>query len=270
LTVAIGSKLVEIAIDLIRNFAWYASVIIILHFAERRWPAGEAPTFRDQAFNFFLALSGALSLTAVSTIAPFAMTFVRACGLEKLVLREWTPHNAPEWIAGALFFAFAWDLFQYWFHRLTHSFQALWFTHALHHDSAVLNSTDAIRHTIWYGLLQGIFVGVPLLIIGAYNVLHLYAGILLFSTWGFYNHANIRLGHGRMTPVVSGPQFHRIHHGVDPMYHNKNFAAFFPVIDIIFGTYQSPAPGEFPLTGLPNRAQARGGARRIVSALLGY
>jgi sterol desaturase/sphingolipid hydroxylase (fatty acid hydroxylase superfamily) len=43
---------------------------------------------------------------------------------------------------------------------------------------------------------------------------------------------------------------HRIHHAVDPTFHNKNFADALPIFDIIFGTYHRPAKDEFPGTGL--------------------
>ncbi len=72
----------------------------------------------------------------------------------------------------------------------------------------------------------------------------------MFRLWGYFNHANIRLNLGVLTPVISGPQWHRIHHSIRPEHRNRNFATFFPVIDIIFGTYYRPAPDEYPETGL--------------------
>jgi len=262
-------KLIQCALNLAKSFAWYGAVILALHSVERRWPAGPRTTVREQGFNFLIALLLSLSMTAINAVAPLAATIVRQLGITHPILADKIPHTAAGWIAGALLYAFVWDFFQYWFHRLQHRVGALWFMHALHHDSRTLNGTDALRNTLWGGLFQSVFIGVPILIVGADQVLHLYAGILLFSCWGFYNHANVRISHGPLSTVLSGPHFHRIHHGIDRRYHNKNFAAFFPVIDIIFGTYKGPVNGEVPVTGLSDRMQARGGLLSATSAMLG-
>ena len=50
--------------------------------------------------------------------------------------------------------------------------------------------------------------------------------------------------------VITGPQYHRIHHSFQLEHLDKNFAAFFPIWDILFGTYYHPGKDEFPSTGL--------------------
>ena len=252
-----------------KSFLIYSCVVLLLCMVERRWPAGPFANLRDQIFNFILAFLVAVLLTAVNVLLPVAEFISRHAGVEIQFLRGWTPQTVTGWLAGALCYALIWDFLQYWFHRLQHSFTPFWFLHALHHDSTALNSTDAIRNTLWAGVLQGIFIGVPMTLIGANHLLHVHAGLVLFSVWGFYNHANIRVSHGPLTPIISGPQFHRIHHGVDPQYHDKNFAAFFPVIDVVLGTYKAPAAGLFPATGLADRPQARGGPKAVLVAMLG-
>ena len=72
----------------------------------------------------------------------------------------------------------------------------------------------------------------------------------MFRLWGVVNHANLRLNFGIFIPLISGPQWHRIHHSIEPEHQDKNFAAFFPFIDIIFGTYYRPQKDEYPDTGL--------------------
>jgi sterol desaturase/sphingolipid hydroxylase (fatty acid hydroxylase superfamily) len=73
----------------------------------------------------------------------------------------------------------------------------------------------------------------------------------MFRLWGFVNHSNIRLNLGPLTPVISGPHWHRIHHSINQEHYDKNYATFFPFIDIIFGTYHKPERDEYPQTGLP-------------------
>jgi sterol desaturase/sphingolipid hydroxylase (fatty acid hydroxylase superfamily) len=76
----------------------------------------------------------------------------------------------------------------------------------------------------------------------------------VLTSWLFFTHANLRLRLGILTPVICGPQLHRIHHSIMPEHLNKNLAQFFPVLDILFGTYYAPARNEFPSTGTPGLA----------------
>jgi sterol desaturase/sphingolipid hydroxylase (fatty acid hydroxylase superfamily) len=69
-----------------------------------------------------------------------------------------------------------------------------------------------------------------------------------------FTHANVKLRLGVLTPLIVGPQVHRIHHSRLPEHQDKNFAQYFPVIDKMFGTYHAPGPDEFPPTGTPHLA----------------
>jgi sterol desaturase/sphingolipid hydroxylase (fatty acid hydroxylase superfamily) len=60
----------------------------------------------------------------------------------------------------------------------------------------------------------------------------------------------VRLPLGPLTPVFGGPQYHRVHHSILPEHHDKNFAAFFPIWDIIFGTAYLPKKNDYPPTGI--------------------
>jgi sterol desaturase/sphingolipid hydroxylase (fatty acid hydroxylase superfamily) len=76
-------------------------------------------------------------------------------------------------------------------------------------------------------------------------------GVFL-GVWGYVIHMNFRLYLGPLATVLGGPQGHRIHHSLEPQHVNKNFAAFFPVWDILFGTFHRPRRGEYPRTGVAN------------------
>src|SRR5258706_15193675 len=80
----------------------------------------------------------------------------------------------------------------------------------------------------------------------------LWSGLLL---WGYFIHLNLRLPLGPLTPVLGGPHLHRIHHSRLPEHQDKNFAAFFPIFDLLFGTYYPPSRAEYPATGLINGEQ---------------
>jgi sterol desaturase/sphingolipid hydroxylase (fatty acid hydroxylase superfamily) len=149
----------------------------------------------------------------------------------------------------ALFFAIVWDTWQYWVHRSQHAFSLLWETHKFHHSETAFNSSTQARHHISSTFLL-LALYLPVLIIFGSQGPHYLGAFMMFRLWGFVNHMNVRLDLGPITPFIAGPQWHRIHHSIYPEHHDKNFAAFFPVIDIIFGTYYKPRKGEHPPTGL--------------------
>ncbi|MBC8030754.1 MAG: sterol desaturase family protein [Pyrinomonadaceae bacterium] len=157
-------------------------------------------------------------------------------------------------LAGQLIFAVAfavvWDIWQYWVHRLQHTNNFLWQTHKFHHTDTALNSTTQARHHALHNL--PVLIGyLPIILLFGPQQPHFVAAFLMFRLWGFVNHANVRFNFGPLTPVVAGPQWHRIHHSIQTQHLNRNFATFFPFIDILFGTYYAPQKGEYPPTGSP-------------------
>ena len=113
-----------------------------------------------------------------------------------------------------------------------------------------MNASTAIRHH-WLEM----FIRIPAVMIPmaiAFKLDPFPTGALgaLFTTWGYFIHANLRLQMGSLSPLIGGPQVHRIHHSRLGEHRDKNFAAFFPVWDILFGTYYHPKRDEFPATGI--------------------
>ena len=153
-------------------------------------------------------------------------------------------------LAYGLCFVVIFDFFYYWFHRLQHQSSILWVQHKLHHSEESLNVTSSDRHH-WLEIWMRIF----LILIPMQWLIELKVGSLgmIWSTlllWGYFIHMNLRLDLGPLTPVLAGPQLHRIHHSNRAEHKDKNFAAFFPVYDVMFGTYWRPAKDEYPTTGL--------------------
>lgn len=143
------------------------------------------------------------------------------------------------------------DIIFYWYHRAQHRFAFLWALHELHHSDTELNVTTSMRTYFLERPLQAIIISLPIsYVLGTGGVV--FATIVLM--WLFFTHANLRLHLGWLTKVICGPQTHRIHHSVLPAHRDKNFAQFFPCIDILFGTYHHPAKNEFPSTGTTHLA----------------
>jgi sterol desaturase/sphingolipid hydroxylase (fatty acid hydroxylase superfamily) len=168
------------------------------------------------------------------------------------------PNLLPEsgWSRIGLLIVFAFvpllvsDFFYYWFHRLQHANRWLWEQHKLHHTDEAVNVTTSLRHHWLEDGLRGIFIALPMGML--LKIAPVEAGIVTMFTsqWGYLIHANIRLPLGPLSGVFLGPQAHRIHHSLEREHLNKNFAAFFPIWDILFGTFHRPRRGEFPDTGV--------------------
>lgn len=149
----------------------------------------------------------------------------------------------------ALVFALVWDLWQYWVHRAQHAWPVLWETHKFHHSETALNSSTQARHHLAHHLLM-LVLYFPVLVLFGVLAPHAMAAFAMFRVWGFVNHANMRVHLGVLTPIVAGPQWHRIHHSTHAGHQDRNFATFFPFIDLLFGTYYAPQRDEYPPTGL--------------------
>jgi sterol desaturase/sphingolipid hydroxylase (fatty acid hydroxylase superfamily) len=208
-------------------------------FLESIWPAEEGQSVRGRLRNIlYITLFFVLGLSFMSLLSlwfhPSAPT-LQTQGIGTLVL-----------ILGTLFLS---DLLFYWYHRFLHKTKWAWPIHELHHADTQLNATSSLR-TYWFELpVQAVFIALPTrLLLGTDPDLQLLM-MAITTTILFFTHANLKLHLGPMTKVVAGPQVHRVHHAIEQKYQDKNFAQFFPVLDIIFGTYYNPHKQEFPKTG---------------------
>ncbi len=252
-----------------RELIWLALAAITIGFAEFRWPAEARSSYAARLGNVLIGVFVVASLTFLSPILGATSEWLRAQGLIGLVFGNWKPAGALGLVASTLVFVFVWDFFQYWFHRAEHTFAILWPVHALHHEEERVNFTTSQRNTIWSAIFGFLFTLLPTLIVCGVDLLSVAGGYVFFNVYGHFNHANVRLHLGRLTPAFSGPQWHRLHHGRDAEYFNKNFAAFFPIYDILFGTYRAPKRDEYPATGLSDRPQAPVRALPMLRAVLG-
>jgi sterol desaturase/sphingolipid hydroxylase (fatty acid hydroxylase superfamily) len=161
-------------------------------------------------------------------------------------------HNLLEKILGVILYFLIVDFFYYWLHRLQHTTPFLWEQHKFHHSEVSMNVTTTRRVHWLEELLIIAFIVMPMSVL--FDIKPIAAGVLAFIEilWLQFIHLNLRLELGILSAIIVSPQHHRIHHSFATEHLDKNFALFFPIWDIIFGSYYHPRKGEFPPTGLTN------------------
>lgn len=142
------------------------------------------------------------------------------------------------------------DFFQYWFHRLLHENRALWQIHVLHHSDEHMNVTTAQRSHVFELLLTPIFITLPMALLFKLPPVTIATVSLIPYAYLFFTHANLRVGYGPFWWLLVSPDYHRIHHSIETQHRDKNFANWFPIWDIVFGTSWKPGPGENPRMGV--------------------
>jgi alkylglycerol monooxygenase len=139
------------------------------------------------------------------------------------------------------------DLAYYWFHRVSHEVNLFWAGHVVHHSSEEYNLAVALRQTAVGGVLSWVFY-IPLALLGMSltQFATCYALNLIYQFW-IHTRAVGRLPRWAEA-VLNTPSHHRVHHGVNPEYQDRNYAGVFIVWDRWFGTFTAEA--QEPVYGL--------------------
>ncbi|WP_212743027.1 sterol desaturase family protein [Sphingopyxis sp. 2PD] len=142
----------------------------------------------------------------------------------------------PLWLQTIILMLLA-DLIFYAMHRLFHTVPALWRIHAIHHSISDLDWLAAYRiHPLDQILTKGASL-IPAFALG-FSDAALAIFFVVFQWHTLLLHSNVRIGFGPFSWLVASPCFHHWHHANDPAHWNRNFAAQFPLWDILFGTAQ--------------------------------
>ncbi|MGQ0704224.1 MAG: sterol desaturase family protein [Gemmatimonadales bacterium] len=145
----------------------------------------------------------------------------------------------PAWPTGPLTWVVVFlldDLAYYWMHRFSHTVNLLWAGHVVHHSSEEFNLTVALRQSSVHGLFSWLFympiafLGVPVTV---WLVCH--AVNLIYQFWIHTREVN-RLG--PLEWILNTPSHHRVHHGINPEYQDRNFGGTLIVWDRLLGTFE--------------------------------
>lgn len=135
----------------------------------------------------------------------------------------------------ALLFVLA-DLCYYWAHRKSHEISLFWGGHVVHHQSEDYNLSVALRQGSFQVIWTTAFY-LPLAVIGFDTLSFVFVSALV-TIYQFWIHTE-KIGRlGPLEWIFNTPSHHRVHHGRDPKYIDKNHAGVFIVWDRMFGTFQ--------------------------------
>lgn len=125
----------------------------------------------------------------------------------------------------------------YWSHRLRHLFW--WRFHQIHHAPQRLVATSAARLHPLDELLDGLLIGLALLVAGFdWRVFAWVGPVTLLYT--LVSHLAVDASFGPLGLLLVSPRFHRFHHALRRARPGVNFAGMFPLWDWMFGTYHMP------------------------------
>ena len=128
------------------------------------------------------------------------------------------------------------DFFFYWAHRVAHRVRLVWATHQAHHSSEYFNFATALRQK-WNNSAE-IVAWLPLPLLGVPPAL-VFLGFSVSLVYQFFVHTErVDRLWGPVELVLNTPSHHRVHHGRDPEYLDRNYAGILIVWDRLFGSFQ--------------------------------
>ena len=156
----------------------------------------------------------------------------------------------PLWLMWVLAFVLI-DLVFYIYHRLSHRVRFLWAIHMSHHSSEEMNFAVSLRQA-WFAPLSKLpfFAVLPLL--GMDPTIVVIAGVIS-TLWGVVGHTQIVDKLGPLELIFNTPSHHRVHHGANKEYIDKNYGNLFIIWDKMFGTFEpEQAPVKYGLVNNVN------------------
>ncbi len=134
------------------------------------------------------------------------------------------------------------DFLYYWLHRFDHEIRLFWAVHVTHHSSETMNFTVGFRSSVFQPLYRFIYF-IPLACLGfaPIDILFIYAATQI---WGILVHTQFIRKMGWLEYLMVTPSHHRVHHGANPRYLDKNMGMLLIIWDKLFGTFQPELPAE--------------------------
>lgn len=218
----------------------YGLAMIALAVIEIVWDLAfkRRPGWKETAANIVIAaVNSLLERTA------YGLVFIIALAIAESFVPYRLPVNAWTWIAALLLADFTY----YWMHRFEHEIRVLWAYHSVHHSSPEFNLTTAFRLAWVESLVEWVFF-LPMILLG-FDLIQTLVALFVVVAYQTWIHTQ-KIGRlGWLDRVFNTPSVHRVHHGANPEYLDKNYGGILILWDRLFGTYQAETePVTFGIT----------------------
>lgn len=207
-------------------FFWFNTALVVVEMVldvftskERRW--------KDTGANWFIFVVEVL----------LAQTLYGIVGLLCLLpFHWWTPLSIPMTFWTWILAFFAADFTYYWMHRLEHEHRILWASHSVHHSSEDYNLSVSLRLSVVESLFEWAFL-IPMMLLGfsPFQTLAAFIFVVQYQSWV---HTEYIKKLGWLDVVFNTPSVHRVHHGSNKTYLDKNYGGVLMIWDHLFGTFQ--------------------------------
>ncbi|HMY23170.1 MAG: sterol desaturase family protein [Chitinophagales bacterium] len=212
-------------------------IFIIIEFFATRKKHPEYYRLNDTITNLNIGVSHLLFKLLTTGLLLSAYVFV----MEKFAVLHL--HGITAYIVVLILFDFCF----YWAHRFGHEINLFWGAHVVHHQSEEYNLSVALRQSWIHSFLAFIFF-LPIAFLGV-DVLTLGICASINSFYQFWIHTKaVHRMPEWFEYIFNTPSHHRVHHGVNPKYIDKNHGGMFIIWDRLFGTFQ--AEEEAPTYGI--------------------
>jgi sterol desaturase/sphingolipid hydroxylase (fatty acid hydroxylase superfamily) len=177
------------------------------------------------------SLAMGLGNVAINVAWKLAVVAIYAALYELTPLRL----DPGDWWVWVLLF-FADDLAYYMFHRVSHESRVFWASHVVHHSSQHYNLSTALRQT-WVPMTYLPF-WLPLLLVGFPPWM-----VLLAQSWSLIYQFGLHTERVGRLPrpleaVLNTPSHHRVHHGANEQYLDRNYGGILVIWDRLFGSFE--------------------------------
>ena len=157
------------------------------------------------------------------------------------------------WVYFVLLFL-AVEFIYYLAHLTSHKVRWFWNDHRVHHSSKQITLFAGNRNG-WFFMFAGFWMfSIPFVLLG-FTWNDIVWGIFTMLNYQFFLHTEVIKTLGPLEYILNTPSLHRVHHGKQDVYIDKNFGGATILFDYIFGTLQREIPADPPQYGLKNEGE---------------
>lgn len=230
--------------DLILGAIPFFAIFMLVEFLVGRHR--ETPVYETKDTSASLAMGAVNVLLSVGIDVLMLLTLA--------VFYQFRIFTIPEdaWWAWLLAIV-AFDFCFYWMHRFHHEVRFFWAAHVNHHSSQKYNYSTALRQS-WTEPLTAIPFWIPLAILGFSPKMVLFA-LTIDLLYQFLVHTELVKSLGPVEWIFNTPSHHRVHHGSNLRYLDKNYGGILIIWDRLFGSFEPESDEEKVVFGLTSNIE---------------